>query len=373
MKSRRTLLGVVLGLAAAGVILSLAPAQRHRLPGGTILSECDGAIRELVIHYTPAAADVSAPIYRQFLPQLPSDVTVYAICPDAATFEDLSGRVGALRCRLVSVPVGHAMTTWSRDRWIALAGEGASAILLCPSGELAGEVWPDRAGDARTGEDLAAAVGGVSARDGGLFFDGGDFVTDADAAFVTPAVLRRNVQRTVRTPQELAIRLERSAGKKIILLTEAPDHHGGMFMMVAGENRVIVGDPAAAKALLSSRPAGQIDALCPPAGADFSEQTQQKFEAVARQCQAAGRRVIRIPIVPGRDGRTYLTYLNGIIDSRDGKRTVYMPTFQGVGELNRAAADVWRSEGFDVRPIDCTSSYQHFGSLHCLVNVLLRR
>jgi hypothetical protein len=28
--------------------------------------------------------------------------------------------------------------------------------------------------------------------------------------------------------------------------------------------------------------------------------------------------------------------------------------------------------GFEVRPVDCTSAYAHFGTLHCLVNVLRR-
>ena len=38
----------------------------------------------------------------------------------------------------------------------------------------------------------------------------------------------------------------------------------------------------------------------------------------------------------------------------------------------KAAAAVWRSAGWQVRRVDCTASYVHFGSLRCLVNVLAR-
>ena len=41
-------------------------------------------------------------------------------------------------------------------------------------------------------------------------------------------------------------------------------------------------------------------------------------------------------------------------------------------ELNEAARAVWTKAGFEVRPIDCTSVFEHFGCLHCLVNVLRR-
>ena len=47
--------------------------------------------------------------------------------------------------------------------------------------------------------------------------------------------------------------------------------------------------------------------------------------------------------------------------------------FRGAERFNRATADIWRGLGFTVRPIDCTATYRHFGSLRCLVNVLRRR
>ena len=109
-----------------------------------------------------------------------------------------------------------------------------------------------------------------------------------------------------------------------------------------------------------------------PGGADFTAATIARFEAVAEQCEAAGYRVVRIPLVPGCDGRTYLTYVNAILDERDGRRIVYMPVFGSAQTLTCAAAEIWSAAGYEVRPVPCDACSRHFGTLHCLVNVLRR-
>ena len=40
--------------------------------------------------------------------------------------------------------------------------------------------------------------------------------------------------------------------------------------------------------------------------------------------------------------------------------------------MNRAAAEIWKALGYAVRRVDCTETFRHFGSIHCLVNVLRR-
>jgi hypothetical protein len=112
--------------------------------------------------------------------------------------------------------------------------------------------------------------------------------------------------------------------------------------------------------------------MCLPGGPDFTPETQHLFDAVAAQAAAAGYKVIRIPVVPARDSRTYLTYVNVLLDRQGTQRIVYLPTYQGADGLNAAARAVWEGLGWQVRPVDCTSAYRHFGCLHCLVNVLAR-
>lgn len=365
--------GIVLGMIAAVLLMPLLGGEgRPKSTVGSTQSDCDGAIHELVIQYTPDSAEIVVAPFRDFLRQLPAAVTVHVVVRDRAAFDDLARRVGATSCTLHPVIVEHEITSWARDRWLALrpAGDSHAITLLSPQGELGADGWPARKGDESVGESLAGALApDVAAVRSELYFDGGDFVADNETAFVTPNVRLRNLQRTVQTEQELQQRLEELLGLKIVQLKGAPDHHAGMYMMTAGKRRVVVGDPRMAATLLTTE---QANALPLKGGPDFSEETAAKFDAVAEQCRAAGYEVIRIPIAPGGDGRTYLTYLNVILDDRDGQRVVYLPQFAGAEVLNQAAAEVWRQAGYEVKPVDCTSCYSYFGSLRCLVSVLRR-
>ncbi len=404
---REFAVGVGLGLLGSAAVLPWlrrqASAPQPQVPRA-VLSDCDGPIRDLVVHYTVDAVAITAAAYRDFFGHLPTGITAHVVCPDRAAFDDLVKRVGETACRLTPLAVEHAVTCWSRDRWLALAPSDPriSTVLLSPRGENGASLWAARQGDQRVAGDLAAALfPAVASRRSELFFDGGDFVADSETVFVTPAVLMRNLQQTVGTRRELEQRLASVLRRKVVLLHRSPDHHAGMFMMTAGDRTVLVGDPSAAEAVLFPQwtehrakaaarvplsvanraariapPAAVVQepllSICPPEGPDFSSATQQRFDAVAGQCEEAGYRVVRIPVVPGRDGRSYLSYVNAILDQRDRRRIVYLPVFRGVEALNLAAAEVWAGLGFEVRPVDCTDCYAYFGTLRCLVNVLRR-
>ena len=378
----QTLVGVAIGLVVGITILTLAGGGGGRRSplSGPILSECDGHLQELVIHYEPLAKEIAVPVYRDFLGALETDITVRVICPSQAAFEELAATLGRVRCQLVPVVVRHPMTTWSRDRWVALtpASRSEPTTLWSPRGEAAEEIWPARAGDERIGSDLATALApAVWARRSGLYFDGGDFLADGENVFVVSRVLQRNIQHTVRNRDELLHLLSIELKRRVILLDESPDHHAGMFMASVGQRRMLVGDPSLGKKFASSE--GMSDGGATPGiftnlpgGADFTPETQHLFDAVAAQCAAVGYTVVRLPVVPARDGRTYLTYANVLIDQQGSRRVVYLPFYHGAEALNAAARAVWEGLGYQVRPVDCTSVYRHFGCLHCLVNVLKR-
>lgn len=380
MADWRARTGLLLGLAGAAAFLAAggAPtplrAQKRLPPHGPLLSDCDGPIKALVIQYVPEAAGIVEATYRQFLRHLPKEVLVYVVCPGRAAFDDLRARVEPVQCRLILVRTGHPMTCWSRDRWLAFAPRrrGGPALLLTPREETGEAVWPERKGDKRIASDLSRALRGrVVAEQSELAFDGGDFVADAETVFVTPAVVERNVGRTVASVEELRRLLAAILKRKIVLLPEAPPHHAGMFMMLAGNRTALVGDPSLARRLLNEAEQSSHPSL-PLDRPDFSEGTQRRFDAVAATCAASGYRVVRIPVVPAADGRTYLTYLNVILDQRRGRRTVYMPVYRDAAILNDAAAAIWQGLGCDVRRVDCTHTYRHYGSLRCLVNVMER-
>lgn len=358
-------LGILIGLVTSGVILAVVGHRALGPASGPVLADCEGALKAIVIQYI-READFAAPVYREFLRQLPSEVRVYVVCPDRQTYERLGERIGEVRCQLHPVITGHAMTAWSRDRWLALrpAAPGGPVTVFSPRTEAGAETWSARAGDQRIGDDLAAALHShVASRRSSWHFDGGDFVADDQTVFVTPNVAKRNVQQTVGDRDELASHLRAVLRREVVLLNEAPDHHAGMFMMAVGNRTVLVGDPS----LAGGHSFPEL-----PGGADFSSETQRLFDAVAAQAAASGYRVVRMPLVPANDGRTWLTYLNVILDQRSGQRIVYMPVYARAATLNNEAQRIWRSLGYEVRTVDCTSAYVFSGSLRCLVNVLER-
>ncbi|HEY7088945.1 MAG TPA: hypothetical protein VH518_12700 [Tepidisphaeraceae bacterium] len=358
--------GIFIGIAAA--MLTLETRRRAVLPSPhpVMIPECEGGtIRSLVIHYVRGDT-IALPVYRDFLPQLAADVTVHVVCPDVAAFVEMSAIVGPTKCRLAPMTTGHEMTVWSRDRWAALAdsNDASKVTLLAPREEDGSEIWPARAGDARVAFDLTQALPSrVTARHTGLFFDAGDLLADEYNVFVTPSFVRKNLQRTVQTRDELQQMLKDLLGRPIVMLDgRSPDHHAGMYMMAKGNHTMLVGDPSLAKALVSPE----------SLSADFSPATQARFDVVAEQLESLGYNVVRIPTVIWPDQKTYFTYVNVIMDSRDGRQIVYMPIYQGAEALNDAAAKVWQNLGYQVRRVDCTSSFHDFGNLHCLVNVLER-
>ena len=377
----QTSLGVLIGLVAGFAILGLTGSpQRRTTPTGPLLSECGGHLCELVLQYEPSAKEICAPVYRDFLAALDSDVIVHVLCPNRPAFEDFLSTAGRLHCQVTPLIAGHAITTWARDRWVALApaSPGGPTTLWSPRGEAGQEIWPARAGDQRVGNDIANALApAVAARRSSLYFDGGDFLADSENVFVVRRVLQRNLQQTVAGEAEFLQILSRELQRRVILLKESPDHHAGMFMASVGAKTMLVGDPSLAEKLLAPQlPAHDNhrtnEFMDLPGGPDFTPQTQHLLDAVAAQCAQEGYRVARIPVVPAHDGRTYLTYVNVLIDQQGSRHLVYLPFYRGVEVLNASARQTWENLGYEVRPVDCTSAYRHFGCLHCLVNVLRR-
>jgi hypothetical protein len=66
-----------------------------------------------------------------------------------------------------------------------------------------------------------------------------------------------------------------------------------------------------------------------------------------------------------------VTYTNALFATEGGRPVVYLPTYR-LPRLDEAAAGLYRSLGYAVRPIDVSAIYRNNGSLGCLVNVLER-
>jgi hypothetical protein len=356
------ILGILIGLTLAiGVGWIVGLWKNKPIPPAPVMSETDGEIREIDIQYV-VGADFTIPIYREFLTQFNPRAKVYVVCPEEADFAELKEKLGISRM-LAPIYTHHPQTPWAKDRWIALfRSDGIE--LLASRGENLADAWPTRKGDEKIAFDIASALGkGYRAKRGGLFFDGGDILADGETVFVSPWLASKNIQKTVADEKQLDQRLEEMFRQRIVRFPAGPEHHTGMFMVSLGHRRAMVGDPSMAKNYAQ----GPI-----PESADYSAETQAKFDAVAKTVESAGYCVTRIPVVPSTNQRAYVTYCNSIIDIEAGKPMVYMPVFDGWEALNEAGKNAWETEGFEVRKVNCTTSYAKFGNIHCLVNVLRR-
>src|SRR5256885_13888283 len=111
--------GILIGLTCATLLLSsISGRQSSRPVTGAMMSECDGALREIVIQYTSGAQNV-VPVYRDFLPLLASDVSVDVVVPNASSFDELRSALPAVSCRLRPTVAAHPTTAWSPGRWVA--------------------------------------------------------------------------------------------------------------------------------------------------------------------------------------------------------------------------------------------------------------
>jgi hypothetical protein len=135
---------------------------------------------------------------------------------------------------------------------------------------------------------------------------------------------------------------------------------------------VLVGDPRAAQAIVGEdfEPGERSVETREPLRADFSEKMVARFVTAERDLVRLGYQIVRIPNVPF-DDKTYLSYTNGVYETRNGRRIAYMPVY-GIPPLDAAARQTYEQLGWEVRPIRVRHVYAHHGTIGCLINVLRR-
>ena len=394
MNRRAVLLGVVGGLVIGQALVLLRGLDRdHSVP----LREDRGQITRVVMQYAPAAGPIVAPIYTQFLTALGKDIEVVWVVGRQADADDLRSRLGAAwpegRCRVVAV--GKEITTWSKDRFVALSPEGrpGPAFLCAPARSRT-------ASDSRTNDQEVPyrltrslpRLFGVRSMDAA--FDGGDILAAGGRVFAHPAILEKNPPgrgSPFRSESELKDYLGREMSTPITWLGsspgDAPPHHIGMYLTVIGKS-AFVGDVRLAESLGGPRPIldfwpvrgarrrSETQRALDPAGGEATDalksDLQDRLDRTARQMGNLGFQVVRVPLLPSATPRAWMSYNNGILETRRGETVYYMPTFGAPG-LDAAAARLFhRAAGCRVVPIDCSEAWPLGGSLHCLVNVVNR-
>lgn len=358
MRWRNRLIGVIAGLAAAAAIAG----QRHQRPELPILPENEGALASVEVQYEPGSPELTRCV-ASFLRQLEPDVEIIAACPDeraCAQFRQLAAGWGLHR--FSTVDAGAPITGWSKDRFLVTGSHPAA--LVTPRQETAG--FQSRTNDQKVAPALARAFPGrFRTKALPIRFDSGDILASREHVFVSDVLWEKNGNSGFGSRAELARYLRKTFGRKVVWLSPAPPHHIGMFLAPIDRTTVAVGDPDLGRRLW--RP----DICGLPDRPDLSDAAAQPFRAVIAQLEKSGFRVVRVPCIYF-EPQVYLTYTNGVFETRGGRRTVYMPIY-GQQALDDSARRAYEAAGFQVRAVPVRDVFRHRGTIGCLVNVLRRR
>ncbi|MBI5359269.1 MAG: hypothetical protein HZA48_01650 [Planctomycetes bacterium] len=342
---------------------------------GTAISDTQGALNEVIVHFNSATARYVLPSYRDIFRQMNKDVTVYVACPAREEFDEFLGYLLESGVenpeRFVPVIMNCPITVWARDRFIAkVPGEkGVDGILAVP-------LKPENSSDERSNDWF------VSWRLSDMFperysvektfmdFHGGDIINADGLMFLDFNLVQKNTGPHFKTAEQFISYIEGRFGRKAVVLgnefTPVPDHHIEMYITPLNEKTILAGDPCIAKELLNSADAGCIR------DADFSEEAILPFRNAAVQLEQAGFSVVRIPLVPTSVPNVFVSYNNVVLETREGKSICYMPVY-GLDVLDGYARKVWELQGYEVKPVDVSRLYRLGGVVRCLVNVLKRR
>ncbi|MCG3179580.1 MAG: hypothetical protein BIFFINMI_01918 [Phycisphaerae bacterium] len=373
MSLRALVIGLTAGVLAGAIAVSVLnrgaapPADPASADHAPALPEDAGLASRIVLQYHPQAGDAVAPIYARLLAALGDEVQVVWVCAGDDELADLRRRMGdawpATRSR--TVLVGKPISTWSKDRFVTLAAPGGRATLLAPSRERS--TLDLRTNDGEIPWHLARQCGDLfGCRDAGMLFDGGDFLVAEDRVFAHPALIEKNADRFA-TPEALRRHIESQMGRPAVWLTDdpadAPLHHIGMFLTLLG-SRAVVGDVRAAEPLCDAAVLADAGGRMPAADRD---RLADQLDRLADRLAGLGYRVTRVPLMPSAAPRAWMSYNNGLAQTRGGAALYCMPTF-GVARMDRAAAAAFESAGARVTAIDCSAVWRLGGSLRCLVN-----
>lgn len=365
----------LLGLAgvAAGLLLT---AVFSWLPGErtpaqvALVNDVDGALAEIDIQYNPAFHEPSVETIADLLQALPATTKIHLVVEDRADFDTLSddlARRGVLHPGLLPVVTGFPISPWAKDRFGTLEADGAPVIALPPDRPAAGTT---RGNDGLVPEVLCRELDDVSCHPLPFAFEGGDLLSDGERIYVASTMLARSQPTSAADRQALLDQVAATFGKPVLPVgvspDDVPDHHIGMFLTPLGQNVVAVADPDLGRRLYEALPAEQQTVQI-----ETSEPPYEPFRYVLRAMEDAGLKTVRIPMLLTTTPRVYVTYNNAIVETRDGQRRIYMPTY-GIEPLDQLATAAFTGQGLEVQPVRVGELYENTGSLRCLVGVVRR-
>jgi hypothetical protein len=406
------LLAILTAAAALGCSATADPPSAQRR---VLLPDVGAPPRVAAISVNSArrATLRNAQLVTNIVNGLPEAARFLVLTNDRSAFtvarDDHPGRV-----RFLELPFESPITIWTQDPFLVLAGPGDETTLLTSK-------TFDRADD-RLMADVIAREGGYRVEPSGLFFEGGNVVSDEEHILIGADTIRRNAVEFDVSDAEVVLRFEEELGRRVLVVGPFPQPiaHIDMAITPLGGGWIAVADAAAGAAIAERAlkenaasvaaferwceehffgdPAireltGKGGSLAAPRVSGRTAEMVAKsrevaplLDGVAASLERHGYRVARVPLLFGgpeaepaaddtermRAAYPMLTYNNVIVEADAAGRRVYLPRY-GWPAMDDAAREAWAKLGFAARPIDgLTISAMYGGALRCSVKVLVR-
>ena len=376
-----------------GALCLAAALPAWSAPGGpSLMADTGGAIETVVLQLSEAMLNESLPTYRSYLSQIEGDTVVHIVCESAA-------QVALLRELLVlwEIPnrsrvkvrsAGMELTGWARDRFVIRLSDDKARRRTALLPLLPPDQEPERYNDLKVPSFIARSANEVlETRESHVRFEGGNIVSSESFAFVGYKLLV-DTGISGKVPAQAFLRGE--FGKDVVAVGSdaipEPHDHVDMYLTPISDDLVVLGDPRRGERLARTDPAfvmrknllflrkdlEELEAEGGNASDCFgSESKSRSWELVRTQLEDKGFDVVRVPLVEDAIGN-WISYNNVVMERRGTRRILYMPVY-GFPKLDVAALRIYRSLGFEVRPVDVSSVFRLGGTLRCLTNVLSRR
>ena len=406
----RAALAAIAVASAVGCATPPAPPRRALLPdvGGP------PSVVAMSVNSARRATLRNANLITNLVNGLPASTRFLILTNDRAAFT-VARNDRPDRVRFLDLAFENPITIWTQDPFLVLARPSGETTLLTSKDF-------ERADD-RLMADVVARHAGYQVEASGLFFEGGNIVSDQEHVLIGANTIRRNAIALDVPEPEVVLRFEEELGRRVLVVGPFPQPIGHIDMMLTplGSGRVALADAAAgariAERALNEEPQSvaaferwceehffghpsirELDGVDGPLTApevrgrtgemiEKSMEVAPLLDSVAKSLEQHGYRVERVPFLFGgpeshaskSDDERFmeaaypmLTYNNVLIEEEAGRRRVYLPRY-GWPAMDEAARQAWEALGFTPRPIDgLTISAMYGGALRCAVKVLAR-
>ena len=235
------LLAILTAAAALGCSATADPPSAQRR---VLLPDVGAPPRVAAISVNSArrATLRNAQLVTNIVNGLPEAARFLVLTNDRSAFtvarDDHPGRV-----RFLELPFESPITIWTQDPFLVLAGPGDETTLLTSK-------TFDRADD-RLMADVIAREGGYRVEPSGLFFEGGNVVSDEEHILIGADTIRRNAVEFDVSDAEVVLRFEEELGRRVLVVGPFPQPiaHIDMAITPLGGGWIAVADAAAGAAI----------------------------------------------------------------------------------------------------------------------------